>query len=40
MTDPNDNIERNAVEDHGGILTIRGGLAPEAKVTVRSPSEE
>jgi uncharacterized RmlC-like cupin family protein len=27
MTDPNDKIEMNAVEDHGGILTIRGGGA-------------
>jgi uncharacterized RmlC-like cupin family protein len=27
MTDPNDKIERNAVEDQGGILTIRGGGA-------------
>jgi len=27
MTDPNDKIEQNAVEDHGGILTIRGGGA-------------
>jgi uncharacterized RmlC-like cupin family protein len=27
MTDPNDKIELNAVEDHGGILTIRGGGA-------------
>jgi hypothetical protein len=25
MTDPNDRIESSAVEDHGGILTIRGG---------------
>ena len=25
MADPNDKIELNAVEDHGGILTIRGG---------------
>jgi uncharacterized RmlC-like cupin family protein len=27
MADPNDKIELNAVEDHGGILTIRGGGA-------------
>jgi uncharacterized RmlC-like cupin family protein len=25
MTNPNDKIELNAVENHGGILTIRGG---------------
>ena len=27
MTDAKDNIELSAVEDHGGILTIRGGGA-------------
>ena len=27
MTSPNDKIELSAVEDHGGILTIRGGGA-------------
>ena len=27
MTDPNDKIEPSAVEDHDGILTIRGGGA-------------
>ena len=27
MTKPNDKIQLNAVEDHGGILTIRGGGA-------------
>jgi uncharacterized RmlC-like cupin family protein len=27
MTDPNDKIQLNAVEDYGGILTIRGGGA-------------
>ena len=27
MTGPNDKIQPNAVEDHGGILTIRGGGA-------------
>ena len=25
MKDPNDSVELGAVEDHGGILTIRGG---------------
>jgi len=27
MTEPGDKVEPNAVEDHGGILTIRGGGA-------------
>ncbi len=27
MADPDDKIELNALEDHGGILTIRGGGA-------------
>ena len=31
MTAAKDNIELKAVEDHGGILTIRGGGARRAR---------